>query len=1168
MAEHDPILAFFTDVRDTHVSGIGVKETSYYPYLANLFNALGKTLKPKVRCIVHPHSIGAGLPDGALVTPDQKSEENDPLAAGLIPSRGVLEIKSPADDAEEVAGSEQVAKYLATYGLVLVTNLRDFILVGRVLGKITQLERFTIADTEKEFWKVISNPTKLTETIGASLSEYLLRVLLHKAPLTMPKEVAWFLASYARDAQARIESKASLPGLASLRAALEQALGLKFTDKEGEHFFRSSLVQTLFYGVFSAWVLWSKRPTTKPKDQFNWYEAAWSLHVPMIKTLFEQLATPTKLQSLGLEEVLNWTETALNRVERDVFFANFEQQHAVQYFYEPFLAAFDPELRKRMGVWFTRPEIVKYMVTRIDQVLRNEMGITRGFADPHVFVLDPSCGTGAFLVEVLTHIDAQLKEEGADALSSHDVKTAAMERIFGFELLPAPFVVAHLQLGLLLQDLGAPLSPNFNERVGVYLTNSLTGWSPDKGAKQNFIWPELEEEKDAAELVKREKKILVVLGNPPYYAFSGVSPEEEEGLVEPYKKGLVTEWKIRKFNLDELYVRFLRLAERRIAEMSKRGIVCYVSSYSYLNDPSFVVVRKRFLSEFQHVWIDCLNGDSRETGKRTPDGEPDPSVFSTEYNKAGIRLGTAIGLFAKTGEEETQAVVRYRDFWGADKRSALVKTLEDEKNFDDQYQLANPHRDNRFSFRPTKPGLVYQLWPMVTELASVEPISGLQEMRRGALLAHDKTTLEERMESYFDPSVDWHTFAALRTGLSKPAGAFDPPKARGKIQAATTFDKKKIVRYAILPLDNRWAYHSAVSPLWNRPRPELLAQQPKDESFLVIRRFAERPREGKPGYLTSALPDYHLLRPNVVAIPLRLATALPESTEASGEQGSLYAGVHESPEIANLSIAARSYIASLTDKNSDDEPALGRAIWLHALATTYSPLYLSDNDAGVRSDLPRIPLPATLDALMKSADLGASVGKLLDTDKPAIGVTGGKVRKELAFLGRITGPSGLSLEVTAGWGRLQGEDVVMPGVGLTKPRGFTDVEKQAMAEGAAELGLELEDVLSIWGESAVDVYLNGESFWDAVPAAVWEYTIGGYLVLKKWLSYRDLSILGRALTKDETREFTQMVRRIAALLLLDPALDANYLAVKSDLYAWPREVDEREQLPGGTEVSV
>ena len=1053
-----------------------------------------------------------------------------------------------------------MTKYLAIYGLVLVTNLRDFILVGRVLGETTQLERFKIADTEKEFWKVLANPTKLVEAIGASFSEYLLRVLLHKAPLTMPKEVAWFLASYARDAQARIESRASLPGLASLRAALEQALGLKFTGEEGEHFFRSSLVQTLFYGVFSAWVLWSKRSTTKPKDQFNWHEAAWSLHVPMIKTLFEQLATPSKLQSLGLEEVLNWTETALNRVERDVFFTNFEQGHAVQYFYEPFLAAFDPELRKRMGVWFTPPEIVKYMVARIDIVLRNEMGIARGFADPNVFVLDPACGTGAFLVEVLTHIDLQLKEEGADALSSHDVKTAALERIFGFELLPAPFVVAHLQLGLLLQDLGAPLSPNFNERVGVYLTNSLTGWSADDGPKEKFIWPELEEEKDAAELVKREKKILVVLGNPPYYAFSGVSPDEEEGLVEPYKKGLVTEWKIRKFNLDELYVRFLRLAERRIAEMSKRGIVCYVSSYSYLNDPSFVVVRKRFLEGFQHVWIDCLNGDSRETGKRTPDGGSDPSVFSTEYNKAGIRLGTAIGLFAKTGEDVKPAVVRYRDFWGTDKRAALFKTLENQKNFDGQYQLANPHPDNRFSFRPTKPGLVYQLWPMVTELASVEPISGLQEMRRGALIAHDKATLEERMESYLDPSVDWATFAALKTGLAKVAGRFDPPKARKKIQTANTFDKKRVMRYAILPLDNRWAYHSAARPLWNEPRPELLAQQAKGESFLIIRRFAERPREGKPGYLTSALPDYHLLRPNVVAVPLRLANTPPDMTGDASPQGNVFGGVHETPETANLSVEARTYIASLTSKSPDDDHVLGRAIWLHALATTYSPLYLSENAAGVRSDLPRIPLPATLEVLMKSAELGAVVGKLLDTDKPVVGVTGGKVRKELAFLGRITGPTGLSLEVSAGWGRLQGEDVVMPGVGLTKPHEFSDVEKQAMAEGAAELGIELDDVLSMWGSSAVDVYLNGQSFWDAVPIAVWEYTIGGYLVLKKWLSYRESSTLGRPISKDEAREFTQMVRRISALLLLDPQLDANYLAVQADLYAWPRETDPELQI--------
>jgi hypothetical protein len=1152
LPEADPILTFFTDVRDTHASGVGVKETSYYPYLTNLFSALGKKLKPRVRCIIHPHSIGAGLPDGALITTDQKSAADDPLAEGLIPSRGVIEIKGPGDDAHGVANSQQVAKYLAKYGLVLVTNLRQFILLARIDGKTTELEIFTLAATEKEFWKAVAEPQKLTESVGAFFTEYLLRVLLQKAPLTTPKEVAWFLASYARDAKARIDSQATLPGLAAIRSALEQALGLTFTGEEGEHFFRSSLVQTLFYGVFSAWVLWSKRPTTKPKDTFNWHEAAWSLHVPMIKTLFEHLATPTKLQALGLEEVLNWTETALNRVERSIFFENFEEQHAVQYFYEPFLAAYDPILRKRMGVWFTPPEIVKYMVTRIDHVLRNEMGIVNGFANPNVFVLDPCCGTGAFLVEVLRHIHARLKAEGGDALSADDVKTAAMERIFGFEIIPAPFVVSHLQLGLLLQDIEAPLSETLHERVGVYLTNALTGWNPQTGPKQSLFWPELEEERDAAELVKREKKILVVLGNPPYYAFAGVSPEEEEGLVEPYKDGLLSDWKIRKYNLDELYVRFLRLAERRIAEMSKRGIICYISSYSYLSDPSFVVVRKRFCEEFQYAWVDCLNGDSRETGKRTPDGQPDPSVFSTEYNKAGIRLGTSIGLFAKSDESEAKAIVRYREFWGADKRAALTKTLEHNGDFNAQYAQANPEPQNRFSFRPTISGADYIVWPTIAELTEVEPISGLQEMRRGALMAHDQAMLQGRMESYFNPSMGWVDFAALNTGLSKDAGMFKPADARTKLLKTEKFQPAGLRRYALYPLDNRWCYYSAKPPLWNRPRPELLAQRAEGESFLIVRRFAERPREGKPAFLTSVLPDYHLLRPNAVAIPIRLTTAPPELPQDGNGQATLLGAFSGAPTGANLSASAREYLSTLTSESPDTHPDISRVMWLHALAIIYSPLYLSENAAGVRSDWPRIPFPDTLEQLQQSARIGAALAKLLDVEKSTPGVTSGKLRKELAVLGRITGPPGLSLALTAGWGHLQKEDIVMPGSGLDKEREFSEAEKQAITDGAGELGISLDDVLSLWGATAVDIYLNNESHWATLPLAVWEYTIGGYLVLKKWLSYREKAVLGRDITKDEAREFTNMVRRIAAMLLMEPLLDANYVAVKSAAYAWPQ----------------
>jgi hypothetical protein len=178
LPEQNPIETFFTDLRDTHLSGVGVKETSYYPYVANLLDSMGKTVKPRVRCIVHPHSVGAGLPDEALITTDQKSAASDPLAEGLIPSRGVIEIKAPDADATETANSEQVKKYIAKYGLVPVTNLREFIIMARVDGEFQRLEAFTIAESAKDFWKAVAYPKRLSDTVGATFHEYLIRVLL------------------------------------------------------------------------------------------------------------------------------------------------------------------------------------------------------------------------------------------------------------------------------------------------------------------------------------------------------------------------------------------------------------------------------------------------------------------------------------------------------------------------------------------------------------------------------------------------------------------------------------------------------------------------------------------------------------------------------------------------------------------------------------------------------------------------------------------------------------------------------------------------------------------------------------------------------------------------------------------------------------------------------
>ena len=480
---------------------------------------MGKTLKPKVRCVMNLKNLGAGMPDGGLFTADQfqRQAEGKPKA-GQLPARGAIEAKGTRPGVQAIAASEQVKQYLGTYGIVLVSNLREFLIVQRgPAGEPVERESYALADSESDFWQhKVPRRRETARLHGQQFIEFIKRCCLHAAPLTNPKDVAWFLASYARDALVRVERKKELPALQSVRSGLEEALGMKFSGEKGEHFFRSTLVQTLFYGVFSGWVRWHK-DNPGPEARFDWRTTEWTLHVPFIRTLYEEVAKASRLGPLGLVEVLDWAGGVLNRVDRGQFFGRFEDQHAVQYFYEPFLEAYDPELRKALGVWYTPPEIVKYQVARVDRVLREELDLPDGLADPNVIVLDPCCGTGAYLVEVLRNIAATLRDKGGDALVASDLKQAAMERIFGFEIMPAPYVVSHLQLGLMLQAEGRPLSQKTAERVGVYLTNSLTGWDTSAGPKQRILaFAELEEERDAATRVKQQKKILVVLGNPPY----------------------------------------------------------------------------------------------------------------------------------------------------------------------------------------------------------------------------------------------------------------------------------------------------------------------------------------------------------------------------------------------------------------------------------------------------------------------------------------------------------------------------------------------------------------------------------------------------------------------------------------------------------------------------
>ena len=255
----NPIELYLKHLHENYLSGSVTDETSCYPDLRNLFDELGKSLKPKVRCLIHLKSLGAGLPDGGLFTVDQfKKSHDDKPQEGQLPARGAIEVKAPNANLDDIVGDVQVAKYLDRYGVVLITNYWDFrLLIRDGNGNAHTLESFRLANSAEEFWKKAAHPQTTAKEIGAEFSEYLKRVMLHNAPLAEPKDVAWFLASYARDAKARIE-KAEMSALANVRSALEESLGLKFEKEKGKHFFRSTLVQTLFYGIFSAWVLWSK----------------------------------------------------------------------------------------------------------------------------------------------------------------------------------------------------------------------------------------------------------------------------------------------------------------------------------------------------------------------------------------------------------------------------------------------------------------------------------------------------------------------------------------------------------------------------------------------------------------------------------------------------------------------------------------------------------------------------------------------------------------------------------------------------------------------------------------------------------------------------------------------------------------------------------------------
>jgi len=1094
------------------------------------------------------------------------------------------EVKKPGVSLDEIAFStergNQIGRYLARTGVALITNVRSFGLLAcapsykRMPGEPVPPEQRELIGAVDLWTRVTGKGQKprVDEATVEELVALVTRSVTDFAPIADPADLAKILARQARDAKESLPT--DLRPIAPLLDDYRQALGLSFDvgDEKGDRFFRSSLIQTAFYSLFAAWILWDRTKEKEKEEEeeeeeeepFDLEKAQAHLRIPFLEQLFYDIRHPHYLRELDLARHLERAVTTLGRVDRKLFrsrmsFPTVDDESpaiaAITYFYEPFLEAFDPQLREELGVWYTPPEIVRYQVRRIHHLLKTELGRNRGLADHNVVVLDPCCGTGAYLLEVARCIAEELRREGDSAVVGMELLKAFEERIIGFEILTAPFAISQLQLYILLA--GLDVEPPEDHRLAIFLTNALTGWHEQGDIKLNF--PEMREEYDASQAVKQAAKIIVVLGNPPYDRFTGAAQAEEAELVTHYKgielvaergrdgqvrldefgrpkkkqRGqslLYKEFGVRKQLLDDLYVRFYRLAEERIGEAAEHGIVSYISNSSFLTGRSHPRMRRSLLSNFHRVWIDNLNGDKFKTGKVIPKGLPgegtaDQSAFTTDSDPRGIQPGTAIVTWLKLPRERADgatAQVLYRDFWGLAnwKRTALFASLPagGVRNYAavPAYVPITPTQENRWRLSPHAQEPGYESWPGLDEwfpqnFQAVNPSRGLE----GTVIDVDHRHLTVRIRAYFEAETFDELIACFPEFGVKRAN-YAPLEVWKDVRAKFKYDPDRILPYLVFPYDQRWIYYSEHPHFLDRHSPDF-ARNRNENEFLVTVPEPRKASETRPLF-ASTLVGLHVHE--------RGSVVIPRETRGDDLLADRDANL---PEVAWR--ALRQHFGLTGERRDNDARRLAGRLLRVALAVLHAPAYQADHRSALSADWAHLPVPkdgALFDRLAETGDL---VARLLDADRDArdqvLAVLDEERSAALAQVRRQDGGS-VRLEdmrITVNyWGGAKGGWLARP---------FTSEE----------------DAVAAWGERTGDLYISEDVFFANVPEAVWQYQLGGYPVLKKWLGYRQANRRSdQPLTADERRWFRAVVQRIAALLALTATLDELYSAAAENAF--------------------
>lgn len=1078
----NPIPEYLRKIEKVLLAGNATEHT-YRPAL----QVLVESMAPDIVAANEPKREQCGAPDYIV------SRADAPI--------GYIEAKDVGKPLDEIERGDQLKRYRQGLHNLILTDYLEF--RWYVWGEHRLTARLARV-TEKGGLK----PGKQgAEEVAALLHEF-----LHSrvAVIGNPRELAVRMAALARLLRSTIlEIFAFEDSGGTLHAQMEGFRRVLLHDLTEEQF-ADMYAQTIAYGLFAA------RCNTKTEGPFIREQAAYDLPKtnPFLRRMFSHIAGPDLHEQLiwivnDLTSILERTDIAA--ILKD-FGRSTRREDPVVHFYETFLAAYDPKMREARGVYYTPEPVVSYIVRSVDHILKTDFGLKDGLADAtkikvkdaggetekeihRVLILDPATGTGTFLHQVIHQIHDTLcarGQQGAWGGKNGYVARHLLPRLFGFELLMAPYAVAHMKLGLLLDQTGYDFGAD--ERLRIYLTNTLEEALQLRDLPPFTRW--LAEESNAAADVKADVPVMVVLGNPPYSYESVNTGQWISKKIRDYYQ--VDGQPLNERNpkgLQDDYVKFIRFAQWRI-EQTGYGVLAFVTNHGYLDNPTFRGMRRSLMKTFDEIYILDLHGNSKKKEK-CPDGSKDENVFD-------IQQGVAIGIFVKRqSAAKDTAVVRHAHLWGL--REVFGNDAQEEKMpVSGKYVWLRENAIETTDWTSLQPQSPFYLF--------VPQDAGLQsEYDQGwkltdAIISHsvgistsrDKLTIqfdeEEMIRIVRDFSSLSPEIARDKYDLGKDTPDWMISFAQEDLKQAK-LSHSNILKILYRPFDDRYTYYTGQTRgFHSRPRPEIMKNMTEGENLALC---SNRQVNGdfRHVFATSQIVDG-----NAVSLATRERTyVFPLYTYPSASVNNLFdnddLASEQNNRHSNLAPAftsdfsIRLKMTFIPDGRGDRLKTFGPEDVFHYMyAVFHSPAYRSRYAEFLKIDFPRLPLTSDADLFRSLCDLGRELTALHLMEKHPASATGFP----------ITG------------------DATVEAVRYTEP-----------GQGSA-LGR---------------VWINKTQYFEGVPPDVWAFHVGGYQVCQKWLKDRK----GRQLTYDDITHYQRICAALGETIRLMVEIDR----IIDALGGWP-----------------